>query len=425
MTEIIKQIKVKEIQKGKEKSNVPKLRFKGFEDEWETSNLNILCEINPKSKYLPDEFIYIDLESVVNGILIKNNKISIEDAPSRAQRILEVGDILFQTVRPYQMNNYIFLLENELKSVASTGYAQLRSKRNKSINTFIYQLIHNQRFNNNVLLRCTGTSYPAITCSELGNISIKIPGLHEQKKMADFLSLVDKKVEKQSEKVEALKTYQKGIIQKIFKQEIRFKDENGREYPEWEEKRFGDIGKTYTGLSGKTKEDFETGNAKYITYMNVFKNIKIKSELIDIVDIKDNENQNKVLEGDLLFTTSSETAEEVGMVSLCDKYIENLYLNSFCFGFRIKNLKINSNFIVYYLRSPKIRKKISILAQGSTRYNLSKNELMKLAIEIPCIEEQTQIATFLCTIDERMDKEEKKLEELKVWKKGLLQKMFI
>ena len=297
---------------------------------------------------------------------------------------------------------------------------------NEYMNSVFFKVYFNTNiFNKNVLRNVEGGVRDYLFYENFSNIKVNVPSLQEQKKIADFFSLVDKKIEKQSEKVEALKTYQKGIIQKIFKQEIRFKDENGREYPEWEEKRLGDIGKTYTGLSGKTKEDFETGNAKYITYMNVFKNIKIKSELIDIVDIKDNENQNKVLECDLLFTTSSETAEEVGMVSLCDKYIENLYLNSFCFGFRIKNLKINSNFIVYYLRSPKIRKKISILAQGSTRYNLSKNELMKLAIEIPCIEEQTQIATFLCTIDERMDKEEKKLEVLKVWKKGLLQKMFI
>ena len=424
MTKVIERIKAKEIERGKEKRNIPKLRFRRFEDNWVNYKFgNITKKTGIKNKEDKPYAVY----SISNkyGFVPQNEQFEgsrLENLDKKSYKIVNNNEFSYN---PARINvGSIGLLEEKKSVIVSSLYVCF--KMNEYMNSVFFKVYFNTNiFNKNVLRNVEGGVRDYLFYENFSNIKVNVPSLQEQKKIADFFSLVDKKIEKQSEKVEALKTYQKGIMQKIFKQEIRFKDENGREYPEWEEKRLGDIGKTYTGLSGKTKEDFETGNAKYITYMNVFKNIKIKSELIDIVDIKDNENQNKVLEGDLLFTTSSETAEEVGMVSLCDKYIENLYLNSFCFGFRIKNLKINSNFIVYYLRSPKIRKKISILAQGSTRYNLSKNELMKLAIEIPCIEEQTQIATFLCTIDERMDKEEKKLEVLKVWKKGLLQKMFI
>ena len=132
------------------------------------------------------------------------------------------------------------------------------------------------------------------------------------------------------------------------------------------------------------------------------------------------------LRGDILFTTSSETPQEVGMASVCDIDIEDLYLNSFCFGFRLNDLdKVNYSFIVYLLRSPKVRRKISILAQGSTRYNLSKTELMKMKTSIPCLEEQTKIANFLSNIDSIIEEEKNKLEDLRQWKKGLLQQMFV
>mgnify|MGYP004450732871 CR=1 FL=1 len=406
--------------------NVPKLRFKGFNDEWKLSNLKKLCDINPKSKQLPDKFVYIDLESIIDGVLIKKNIIELKDAPSRAQRLLNVGDVLFQTVRPYQMNNYLFEYELNYKSVASTGYAQLRCKSCISNNKFIYQALHNKKFNNKVMLRCTGTSYPAINSSELVTIPLRIPSLQEQERIANFLTKVDKIIEKQDEKVKNLEKYKKGMMQKIFSQEIRFKDENGEKYPEWKNKNLGELGETYTGLSGKTKENFGVGTSKFITYMNIFRNIKVNFSMLDLVEVGENEKQNKVIKNDLLFTTSSETPEEVGMVSVCTENIENLYLNSFCFGFRINDKEsVNSEFMSYLLRSPENRLKISTLAQGSTRYNLSKSELMKMKIKIPCIEEQNSIVKLLSNIDCISINEQEKLLELKQWKRGLLQQMFV
>ena len=196
---------------------------------------------------------------------------------------------------------------------------------------------------------------------------------------------------------------------------------------DWTEYKLSDIGHTYSGLSGMTKEDFNTGDSKYITYMNVFTNVSAKysDKWLGRVDIKEGKNQNKVTQGDLLFTTSSETPEEVGMVSCWEHDIDNVYLNSFCFGFRIDNLKlVNPGFLSYLLRSPKYRLKLSVLAQGSTRYNLSKTELMKLTIKIPNLKEQKDIVSIFKTLDENITYYQQELEALKQTKQGFLQKMF-
>ncbi|WP_160171320.1 restriction endonuclease subunit S, partial [Flavobacterium seoulense] len=151
--------------------------------------LRDVCRINPKNESLPNTFVYIDLESVVDGYLQKENTILKKEAPSRAQRILFKNDILFQMVRPYQKNNLFFDKNGDY--VASTGYAQIRTSENS---TFIFQYLHNQKFVDRVIEKCTGTSYPAINSSDLGKIKITIPKLEEQKKIGDFLNLISQRI---------------------------------------------------------------------------------------------------------------------------------------------------------------------------------------------------------------------------------------
>lgn len=164
----------------------------------------------------------------------------------------------------------------------------------------------------------------------------------------------------------------------------------------WEQRKLGSIGSTYTGLSGKAKEDFGHGEAQYITYLNVFLNTVSDITMTDKVEI--DTTQNEVKYGDVLFTTSSETPEEVGMSSVWMGDSPNTYLNSFCFGFR-PNQKINPYFLGYSLRAPYMRDKIKILAQGISRYNISKNKVMELEISLPNNEEQKLLGTFLQRID--------------------------
>ena len=190
---------------------------------------------------------------------------------------------------------------------------------------------------------------------------------------------------------------------------------------DWEQRKLGSIGSTYTGLSGKTKEDFGHGEAQYITYLNVFQNTISDITMTDKVKIDITQNEEEY--GDVLFTTSSETPEEVGMSSVWLGDTPNIYLNSFCFGFR-PNQKIDPYFLGYSLRAPHMRDKIKILAQGISRYNISKNKVMELEISLPNNEEQKLLGTFLQRIDLIITLHQCKLEKLKLMKKALLQKLF-
>lgn len=193
---------------------LPKYRFKEFGGVWEEKKLGEICNVNPTSIELPNEFIYIDLESVEKGILKKENKILLQSAPSRAQRLLEKNDIIYQTVRPYQMNNYFFQIESDMEYVASTGYAQLRAFDSSE---FLFQLIHTQYFVDKVLTKCSGSNYPAINSSDLKSITIKIPNnTKEQQKIATCLLTLDNQIKAQTQKIEQLKLHKKGLMQGLF-----------------------------------------------------------------------------------------------------------------------------------------------------------------------------------------------------------------
>jgi type I restriction enzyme S subunit len=191
------------------------LRFKddgdrGFPD-WETYKLKDIVNINPKSAKLPDSFIYIDLESVKDGYLLFENRIELETAPSRAQRLLQKNDILYQTVRPYQRNNLLFDKSGDY--VASTGYAQIRTDQNTK---FIFQLLYSDDFVNDVLARCTGTSYPAIDSTSLSEIQVNIPDIPEQTKIANFLTSIDEKITEAQTYLDTVKQYKQGLLQQMF-----------------------------------------------------------------------------------------------------------------------------------------------------------------------------------------------------------------
>ena len=165
----------------------PEIRFPGFTDDWEQRKLGEIAEFNPKSD-LPDEFEYVDLESVVGTEMVFHRTENKASAPSRAQRVAKTGDVFFQTVRPYQRNNYLFSMPYE-NYVFSTGYAQMRPKINAA---FLMCFLQTESFVQNVLDNCTGTSYPAINSSDLSNLKISLPILKsEQSKIGKLISNLD------------------------------------------------------------------------------------------------------------------------------------------------------------------------------------------------------------------------------------------
>lgn len=189
----------------------------------------------------------------------------------------------------------------------------------------------------------------------------------------------------------------------------------------WEQRKLGDLGHTYGGLSGKSKQDFGHGDARFVTYMNVFSNPIGDPCMVDSIEIDDRQSQ--VRKGDVLFTTSSETPDEVGMSCVWPSDSENLYLNSFCFGYR-PTTKINSNFLASLLRSPSVREKIIFLAQGISRYNISKNKVMEISIPLPSEEEQSQIGDFFTQLDKSITLHQRKLNRFQKIRTTFLQKMF-
>ena len=189
----------------------------------------------------------------------------------------------------------------------------------------------------------------------------------------------------------------------------------------WEERKLGELGRTFTGLSGKTKEDFGHGDARFVTYMNVFSNPISSLTETDAVEIDDKQHQ--VQKGDVFFTTSSETPEEVGMSSVWVFDLPNVYLNSFSFGYR-PTTQFDLNYLAFMLRSPQVRKSIMLLAQGISRYNISKTKIMDIKVPVPSIEEQEVVGRFFSNIDNLIAANQRKLDLLKEQKKGYLQKMF-
>ena len=164
----------------------------------------------------------------------------------------------------------------------------------------------------------------------------------------------------------------------------------------WEQRKLGEIGNTYSGLSGKTKDDFGHGQASFITYMNVYLNPVSRCDMVEPIEIDNRQNEVEI--GDVFFTTSSETPEEVGMTSVLTEKRGIIYLNSFCFGFRPFE-KIDKYYLAYMLRSKNTREKIILLAQGISRYNISKNKVMEISVEVPSFDEQILIGKKFQLID--------------------------
>ena len=194
---------------------VPKLRFPEFRDgpRWDLLTLSSASDVNPSNDGLPESFIYIDLESVKSSMLIERKQITRDAAPSRAQRLLSRKDIIYQTVRPYQRNNFFFDINDGYEYVASTGYAQLRAHECPE---FLYQLLHTESFVNSVLARCTGSNYPAINPSVLASIHVAQPRKPEQQKIADCLGSLDDLIAADGRKLEALRQHKQGLMQQLF-----------------------------------------------------------------------------------------------------------------------------------------------------------------------------------------------------------------
>lgn len=251
------------------------------------------------------------------------------------------------------------------------------------------------------------------------NFPCAFPRLQEQNRIAEALSDVDRMISSLEKLIAKKKAVKQGTMQELLTGKKRLPGFDG----EWKDYIVGKMGKFYSGLSGKSKKDFDCGEAYYITFLNVLSNVKIDISILASVDVKEGEMQNAVQKGDLFFNTSSETPEEVGMCAVLDDVVENTYLNSFCFGFRLKDDTHSPLFLSYYLNSSIGRKIMSVLAQGATRYNLSKNNFAETIIQLPTKEEQAAIAAILSDMDNEIKTLEQKLAKTRQIKQGMMQQL--
>ena len=251
----------------------------------------------------------------------------------------------------------------------------------------------------------------------------------EQKKIADCLGSLDDLIAAEGRKLEALRQHKQGLIQQLFPQPgetvppLRFPE--FRNAVVWKTKILGTQGSFLSSLTGKAAKDFDTGDAAFIPYMNVFSNAFTNTTDLRSVNVADDESQSAVAKGDVFFTVSSETPEEAGMSSVLLEEIGNCYLNSFCALFRFDEGKSpDPVFLGYLLRSATAREHLSRGAQGATRYNISRATFRSLPILISSGPEQKKIADCLGPLDDLIATEGRKLDSLRQNKRGLMQQLF-
>ena len=360
-----------------ENNKTPSIRFKGFTDPWEQRKLGELVDVcsGRDYKHLSEGSIPV---YGTGGYML-----SVNDALSYDRDAIGIGRK--GTIdRPY-------ILKAPFWTVDTLFYAIPREKVDLN---FVFDIFQNIDWKK----KDESTGVPSLSKTAINNIDVLAPKHGEQQTIGQFFATIDTLITLHQRKYNKLLNVKKSMLEKMFPKngsnipEIRFK---GFTDP-WEQRKLGEMGQTYTGLSGKTKDDFGHGQARFVTYMNVFSNPVSNPEMTEPIEI--DPKQNEVEVGDVFFTTSSETPEEVGMSSILLEKRGKTYLNSFCFGFRPSE-KIDSYYLAYMLRSESARAKITLLAQGISRYNISKNKVMEIAVSLPSLDEQKMIGQYFSQLD--------------------------
>ncbi|HDV0868614.1 TPA: restriction endonuclease subunit S [Enterococcus faecalis] len=396
------------------KKKVPELRFKGFTDDWEERKLKDIAQFNPKT-VLPDEFEYVDLESVVGTEMISHRTESKDQAPSRAQRLAQKGDVFYQTVRPYQMNNYLYDLPYD-NYVFSTGYAQMRPNIDSY---FLLNSVQNKQFVQHVLDRSTGTSYPAINSSDLSNIEIHVPSkLSEQQKIGAFFQSIDDTITLHQRKLDLLKEQKKGYLQKMF-------PKNGAKVPElrfagfaddWEESKLGDV------LSERNDQMPETNEYPLMSFVQG-KGVTPKGERYNrSFLVKDSEKKYKKTElGDFIYSSNNLETGSIGFNRTGKAVISPVYSI-----FKSKKSR-ESQFIGIMSARKDFISKMVRFRQGVVygQWRIHESDFLNIDMKMPNDKEQQLIISFFENIDKTIALQQRKLDLLKEQKKGFLQKMFV
>lgn len=411
-------------------NKVPKIRFKGFCEDWNQRKLDtIFGKIRnafvgtATPYYVKEGHFYLESNNVKDGKINRKNEIFINDEfyHKQSDKWLREGDIVM--VQSGHVG-HTAVIPPELNNIAAHALIMFTDPKEEICSHFLNFQFQTDKVKTKLSEITTGNTIKHILSSEMKEFEMFFSDYEEQTQIGSYFQKLDSLINQHQQKHDKLSKFKKSMLEKMFPKqgktmpEIRFKGFSG----EWNEKTLGEIGDTYTGLSGKTKDDFGHGQGRFVTYLNVFSNAISNENLVEPIEF--DINQNEVKKGDVFFTTSSETPEEVGMSSVWMSEIKNVYLNSFCFGYRPKQ-KLDNYYLAYLLRSNSFRDKIVFLAQGISRYNISKTKVMDIKISIPEYSEQEKIGNYFQKLEMLINHHQQQITKLNNIKQACLSKMFV
>ena len=398
---------------------IPEIRFPGFTDDWEQRKLYEIAEFNPKSE-LPDTFEYVDLESVVGTEMVSHRTELRETAPSRAQRLAQTGDVFFQTVRPYQRNNYLFAKPDN-NYVFSTGYAQMRPKIDAE---YLMCFLQTDSFVKVVLDNCTGTSYPAINSNDLSNLEIVLPTSEdEQRVIGGFITNLDNLITLHQRKCDKLKEYKKGCLQKMF-------PKDGADVPEvrfpgftdaWEQRKSGEIAPLRGGFAFKSNEYCSAG-VPIVRISNILSDGSVGADYA-YYDEQDSDETYTLYDGAAVLAMSGATTGKVSIVQAKkgQKYYQNQRV-----GYFVPTESCDYGFIRTIVKSQLFTDQLLSVLVAGAQPNVSSKDIDDFEFMVPkSKEEQRKIGLCFENIDNLITLHQRKLETMKKIKKSLLQKMFV
>lgn len=413
-----------------EHTNTPELRFPEFTEEWV---ITLLGEVSYITKLAGFEFTkYVNYSNegkipAIRGINIKNGRFNFEDVKyiddsdfsklSRSKLLPQ--DIVFTYVGTI---GHAAIVPNDTSWYLAPNVAKIRSTN--VYPDFLLQILTNPTFKRKEIFSwITTSSQPALSMANIRNFKLYLPSILEQKKVGIFFSKLDQQIELEEKKLELLEQQKRGYMQKIFSQEVRFKDDNGNSYPEWESAPLFDIFSATKGKSLSKDKISDDGKYECILYGEIYTTYEEKIESI----VSRTNYYEGILsqKNDLIFPNSTTTnAWDLATFSSLQK--NNVLIGGDISILRTKRSDISSLFYAYYLTNYlKLRKDIAKYAQGITIVHLSFNNFYKIKVQIPSLEEQNSITDFIDTLNQQQKLIANKIKLLKERKKGFLQKMFV
>lgn len=398
------------------KNNIPALRFPQFNEPWEVKKLGEVGEfISNKIAYsevCSDNYISTE------NILSENKGITLSSNTPKSGNVTKYkkGDILLSNIRPYLKK----IWHADRNGGCSNDILCLSENNDNISNNYLFCILNQSSFFEYIMLGAKGTKMPRGDKSHISNFPISLPTLPEQQKIADFLSGVDEKIGQLERRLALEEQYKKGMMQRLFDQEIRFKDDNGNEFPDWEEKKLGEVCEIKSGLS---KEQNTTNSGYKVTRIETISEGYVNADKIGYVDTDTDMTAYKLNIGDILFSN-------INSVSHIGKTAIILSNNSLYHGMNLLRIvsskRLIPHYLFYTLNTYKYRNYFkSICNQAVSQASINQTELSKTNISLPSLPEQQKIADFLSSLDEKIGQTKAELEKARVWKRGLMQRMFV